>query len=391
MLSMLEFVSLYKKSEATRRGYIQTLCIFFEMIYKIQTSKRNADHLSKIDELSIQYFSENRDYYRDLIKFSNHISKYSALTIRGHFSRLIRWMEVNDILFKNSQIEVIKRNFDFPEAVTQDHAVSIDEIRRWYEHLSRIGRTLLLMQLSSGLRIGELLALMPEDINSGVSPVEISVTKTRQNSGIFKRPKNNKSRITFISTEAAHSLREWMEYRDEWLKNAINKSHFKKDLADNRVFPVSLTTVREIYVLGLQKAGLLAVDKNSHRSTISSHSLRKCFLSQLKIAGMPDIIAEGLAGHTGYLGGAYDRVPIDQVRESYQTYEYAVSLSRGTDVQEMRDTKKALSRVESENTILHARLRETDDNYQAVRDDILDLRETVKRLIEEGLIDDKNL
>lgn len=344
----------YKSSVATRRAYQQSLCFFFEVIYSVDVQGvRNQDHVAQMDKLSIKYLSEDRDHFSDLIDYSDALSKYAPITSTGHLNRVRYWMEINDIVIKRSKLVFLKHGLPKNKVITKDHALSIDEVRRWHENVSRIGRVIMLIQLSSGMRINEILALLPNDINLNSSPVEVSVTKSRDASGNIKSTKNESPRFTFISSEAAFALQEWYTVRGDWFKIAVKRGRFrKKDPNDSRIFPIGAGTTEEIYLRGLKKTGLYQIDENSLRSTITSHSLRKFFISQLKVAGMPDIIAEGLAGHTGYLGGAYDRVPKEQVQQAYLKAEYAVSLSGG-DVKEMHEAKEALNEVRFDNIMLH--------------------------------------
>lgn len=370
MLSILEFISLYKSSDATRAGYRVALCLFLEMLYKIEhTGHRSDEHVQRMDEISVQYLSEQRDHFRDLIKFSNYLNQYTPCTSYGYLARVRYWLEMNDIVFPASKAGFLKRNAAPRKPATEDRPMSNDDVKRWHMHLSRLGQVLLLVQMSSGMRVGELVSLLPEDVDLSSSPVEITISKSRQNSGTTKSTKNNEPRYTFMSQEAAYAVREWLTVRDAWLLSASKKHVFgEKPIDDNRLFPVAKATVQSIYIRGLQKAGLYEVDAKTNRATITSHSLRKFFLSQMKTA-MPGEMVEMLAGHSGYLSDAYRRYPKDQVREAYLNAEYTVCLNAPIDAKQMKDTSDKLNAVTSE----YIRLKGQVDAQQSMMDRIVQL------------------
>lgn len=304
MLSLQSFLNTY--DPGTRAVYRQAICSFLETIYCLpyKGSGRSLEHMALMEETSIEYLNTERDHFTDLLSFLSAISHLAPKTRRGHLSTVMYWLELNrKVLDRANKIFLTKRAGAFKPA-TDDYAISKDEIRRWYEHLSRMGRVLLLIQMSSGMRIGEVLALLPEDIDIDSSPAEVRVSKTKLHTGeIQQHTKNKTTRYTFISSEAVMALREWMLIRDDWVRT-------------------------------------------------SSRTLRRYFVSQLKTAMTPDMV-ELLTGHEGYLSGSYRRYPKDQVRKEYQNAEYAVMLSSNIDVQGIQDIRSTNVSLTQELERLH--------------------------------------
>jgi integrase len=120
----------------------------------------------------------------------------------------------------------------------------------------------------------------------------------------YQTTKTQQERHTFISSEAVFAIQEWMQVRDKYLETALKRSVTvgKKYLDDHRIIPVTRSTIQSSYITGLKKAGLYAVDKKTKRSTITSHTLRKFFISQLETKMTAEIV-EKLAENAGYLGG----------------------------------------------------------------------------------------
>ncbi len=383
MLSMLDFVGSCR-TRGTRDQYRQAVCLFFECLtgQGYEGRSRPPEHVAQLDAESVTYLSETRDYTRDLIRFASFLSSYAPSSQNSHMTTVLLWLDMNDIIIPRSKQKFIRNRLPNNRAITKDHTITHEEIKRWYEHLSRVGRVVLLVQLSSGMRIGEVLALMPGDVDFSTSPVAVHVRGTWSPDGI-KEPKNGLERYSFLSSESVFALNEWLEYRDEYLRVSCLRSggRSQKDPADPRLIPVVHNTVQSAYINGLKKAGLYAVDSRSRRTTITSHSLRKFFISQMKAAGMTPDIVEMLSGHSGYLSDAYRRYPVDQVGKEYLNAEYAVSLS-APDMQ-VRAELESQSEILRSVLIESARNRLELDRRGEQLDRLLKAAEIAERLAQE--------
>ncbi len=370
MLSLLDFCNSCR-TRGTTDQYRQSLCLFFECLSGIgyEGRRRPQDHVALMEQKSIEYLSDKQDYVRDLLKFSTYLSKYSPAARNLHVTTTILWLELNDIIIPKAKRMFIKNRLGQRKPITKDHPISHDEIKRWYEHLTRLPKVVLLIQMSSGMRIGEVLALMPEDVDFSTSPVTVHVRGTKSPDGI-KEPKNGSERYTFISTEAAFALKEWLEVRDAYMVATCKRTGgtTKKDPNDPRLIPVCHNTIQTGYTNGLKKSGLHEVDQKTRWSTISSHSLRKFFISQLKVAGMPGEMVELLAGHEGYLSDSYRRFPVQQVRDAYLQAEHAVSLSSPVDLQKFKETSDMLNLVSSDYTRMGTRVSILEDTLKEYRE-----------------------
>lgn len=173
------------------------------------------------------------------------------------------------------------------------------------------------------MRIGEVLGLEPDDVD-----LDNGIVYVRRSNQNRKSTKNQRERITFLTDEAIFAIREWMAYRDTWVDQACRKlnGQVKANNYDSRIIPATNNTIQEAYTRGLKKAGLFERDPETNWCTITSHSLRKYFHSQLKTA-MPAEMVESLMGHEGYLSGAYRRYSVEQLQAEYDKACHLVSLS----------------------------------------------------------------
>ena len=80
MSKVKNFLTSYE-NEGTRRNLSNTIRLFFESIYKEVTPEN-------LDEMAEKYFSEKRDYEKDIRNFLSSLNGSAPLTIRLKISRL---------------------------------------------------------------------------------------------------------------------------------------------------------------------------------------------------------------------------------------------------------------------------------------------------------------
>ncbi|MEM2027605.1 MAG: site-specific integrase [Candidatus Bathyarchaeia archaeon] len=87
-------------------------------------------------------------------------------------------------------------------ALMLDKVPSNAELRQILNHMDAKGRSLFLVLASSGMRIGEALKLMVEDVDLASEPPRINIR------GEYTKTGN--PRIAFISSEAKETIQEWL-------------------------------------------------------------------------------------------------------------------------------------------------------------------------------------
>lgn len=336
------------RTMSTQRACRAAISDYIEFIFMInhdgsKTVKRTREEVSHLNDLSIQYLEEERDHASDLVRYVSSRSYLSPTSIRSKVSIIRSWLESNDILISPGKNKMLKNRLPRRKVLTQDKDVSRDDIIHLSHYMSLQGRAIILVLMTSGMRIGELLQITLDDIDLESKPAEIFIQE--------EYTKIKKERYTFISSEAVEIVKSWLQSREKWMRTAKNRGRGigkEKSMQDNRLFPFGVMTVNRMFVTALRRADMLEIDERTGRSTISPHSFRKYFLSQAKL-GMPIEMAELLAGHTGYLTDAYRRYPKEQVKEAYLRGEYVLSLSSPVDIKKMRSQEEQISAMASEN------------------------------------------
>lgn len=106
---------------------------------------------------------------QDLIKFVGSLKQFSSITQNTHVNTVLFWFKLNDINLKQDKLRFFKNRMSKRVMATKEHEITINDIKSWYENLSRVDKVMLLIRISSGMRIGELLAFTFDDIQSGYS------------------------------------------------------------------------------------------------------------------------------------------------------------------------------------------------------------------------------
>jgi site-specific recombinase XerD len=131
-------------------------------------------------------------------------------------------------------------------------------------------RTMILLLLRTGMRIGELLNTLVEEVYLKQRRIEI-----------YEAEKTRVGRVVYLSDDALLSLKAWFEIRDA-RKDYLFYTHRER---------MSYAAARNLFIRYLEKAGI------SHRG-YTLHSLRHTFASELLNAGMRLECVQPLLGHS---------------------------------------------------------------------------------------------
>jgi site-specific recombinase XerD len=131
-------------------------------------------------------------------------------------------------------------------------------------------RSMVLVLLRTGMRIGELLNTLVKEVYLKERRIEI-----------YEAEKTEVGRVVYLSDDACSALKAWFEIRDD-RKDYLFYTHRER---------MSYATARSMFLRYLEKAGI------SHRG-YTLHSLRHTFASELLNAGMRLECLRPLLGHS---------------------------------------------------------------------------------------------
>jgi len=148
--------------------------------------------------------------------------------------------------------------------------LSKEEVAKILDSVDNIKhKAILMLVYSAGLRVGEVVKLRPEDIDSKRMLIHI------------KKAKGRKDRYTLLSETALEILREyWRKYKpNKWLFEGVREG-----------WHLSIRTVQSIFEQAREKAGI--------KKEISVHGLRHSFATHLLEGGTDLRYIQEILGHT---------------------------------------------------------------------------------------------
>lgn len=291
-------------------------------------------------ELVLQIKSEKLDLYEVIRNFVIYLDKKEVRPkgLRSYLSGLKGFLRHCGIKINSD---------DFKQLVKIPKVTRTREIPLTKEMIHRILRNsppklqiVILVSCSSGLRIGEIVGLRLSDIDFTSNPVKINVRAEIAKGGM--------SRETFITTETANALKDYLKKNFDWeeLQNwslqdtlifgrlSRSKTDSKaKDPIESAKQQLQLSLRREI-----AKIPELSIRNENGRRAIHFHGFRKYFRTNLgNVCGRD--YAEALMGH-GFYMSTYYQLPDDKKRQMYLDAEPHLTIS---DFEAVEKNLKAVS------------------------------------------------
>jgi len=191
---------------------------------------------------------------------------------------------------------------ELPSKIDKElHGLTLDEIIKILDSMNYDYKTMFMVQLSSGMRIGELVQLKKKHLillDSGRFMMKIPA----------KIAKLKKARTTFMSKEATKLVMMlWKRSDDEDLLFTKNKDSHIAEVAKGN-------TLRE----HLELVGLGKRYEDTNNYEINTHSFRAYFIT--KVSRHDENLAKLLAGEKGYLL-QYDRMSDEEKLGIYEDAE----------------------------------------------------------------------
>ena len=155
-------------------------------------------------------------------------------------------------------------------------AFTEEEIRRVFsvEWASPIARLACLLSAFTGMRIGEVRALMPCDIRDGA----ITISHAMDGDGKLKCTKSGRVRVCPLPDFLYEELRKYMRGEDDYI------------FTTNGRVPVSGSYINEYLDMAMASAGI-------RREGLTFHSFRHFFNSQLVASGVQGEVVRAVIGH----------------------------------------------------------------------------------------------
>jgi len=254
-----------------------------------------------------------------LQQWINYNSDKNPSTVKLWFSIIKKYLHHRGVKLNPDDV---KENLDFPRKMTEDpHPLQLSEINRILLASNYKKKVMYMCQISSGMRIGELVQIRKKHLVFGKKRIMVKIPSYIA--------KFNKARTTFFSIEAQKLLMPIL----------------RKKLEDELIFgsndDMRKAEVNEMQTLKrtLQKVGLYQKNESNGRGTITSHSFRAYFIT--KLSRRDPNFAKKLAGQKGYLL-QYDRLSDDEKLEVYLKFESDLILDDSKIIKNENEQQKSL-------------------------------------------------
>jgi len=339
---------------------------------KRRTRETYKSHLKNyfkfLDVDSEKYFSPDRDYIADLLRYWDSQQKYAPCTRVSRRSCILGFLEDNDVNIPSKIVKRMRRSQGGSKPVTLDTIPKNSELKQILQHGGVMGRALFLFASSSGMRINEVLSLEFSDIDLERQPARIYIRA--------ETTKTNQPRICFITDEAKNVLMEWIKIREKWLENAVkrHKKATKKFVAKNNndktIFCFAYTTAHKIWKKMLKDSGFDEKDRSSGYFRMHIHTLRKFFKTRMLNAGVQEAYINKIMGHES-LDSSYLRFTEHELEDAYL---------QGAESLTVFESQADLSEI-------NERLLEKDEEIASLNAQIQDIHSTLSSLGESSAVD----
>jgi hypothetical protein len=314
------------KAESTKRQYPRKLDRFLTFIGLEGTIQEKCSKLFELSE-NKQLFQSHLFRFINFQKQRIQTKEISESTLGNYLKTIKLFCSMNDIIINWKKIS---KGIPVAKSYSDDRVPTIEEIQKLLEHHDRRIKPIVLISISSGIRVGswdflQWKHVVPIEKDGIIVAAKISVQNTKI---------NYRNYYSFITPEAYNSLKDWMEFRklhgeviteeswlmrDTWQKidrrnrNGLGMARYPKKMG-------SLSIKNLIYdawkIQGIRTK--LDAGKKRHEFK-STHGFRKFFETKCQKAKMNHNNIKILMDHSLGESQNYHRPTEEELLEDYLT------------------------------------------------------------------------
>jgi integrase len=273
------------KSYYTKKGYRSAFNEFLKTTVKSQDLGALLDCKPNVIESKIIN-------YIDYLKKRN----LSSSSIKMKCSAIFHFFEINDVTLNTRKIKRFVPE-DKSDNYSVDRPYSISEIIQILSKCDIRSRVPILLMASTGMRIGALRELRLGDLKK-IDEFNLYMF------WVYSRSKTDKY-FTFCTPECAAAIDVYLDYRKSFGEELKDKSplireqfNIENPLTVKAPKPLSSRMMSHIFDDALKRAGVNMMQPGQkRRAVMSSHGLRKFFITECDKANIPFTVRELLSGH----------------------------------------------------------------------------------------------
>lgn len=180
--------------------------------------------LEQLDSSWETYLANADNPGEDLVRFAHNAKEMHNLspkTIRLYGQIAVMYLKDAEISIPNKAVRTLRVQTPANRPISRESELDRTILQTLIQHADLRMKTEILIAVSSGMRIGEILGFSLQDISLNAVPAEIHLR-----SDITK---NKTARTVFISREAAWELKLWLAHRETLISEGkIKPNHRKK-------------------------------------------------------------------------------------------------------------------------------------------------------------------
>lgn len=318
-------------------------------------------HQISLDELIIKFKNEEVDPYQIINEFVIYLDKLGKkpASIKIWITGLKGFLRKCGVKIYTEDFRAIVK---MPKKLKfREEPLTKEIILRVLNNVSPKLRTIILVAVASGMRIGEIVQFKLSDVDFDSKPTRIriraEITKTRE------------SRETFLTSEATKSLKDYLtRYCDVGEDFIFGWKHKRKPRNNNpRETPLQSTEAILINSLKRHLRNIPELSKVNENGIhmIHFHAFRKYFRTVVgNVVGRD--YAEALMGHHFYLDTYYN-LPDDKKREMYLEAEPSLTIANYVSIEkDLISVKKKQEEIESKYLDLIKLLKEEHVDFPKI-------------------------
>jgi len=293
--SFKEKISPLNESTKESIGYLITNFENFSM-----------EKYGKVDLIPDLKKVSEEELYDVLQNWINWNDKLSTSTVSTYFSHLRKYLHYFGIKLNDQDI---KAELTFKHKIQEErYGLKLSDIQSILKEMRYKNKVQYMCQLSSLMRIGEIIQLRKKHLILGQSNIIVKIPPSIA--------KFSKARTTFFSKEASKLLIPLLKDKKDSDLVFGSSNNPKFSAYQNKVNSQSAT--KQVLRLAVKKTGLTDTYESTGRYLINTHSFRAWGIT--KLSRFDPNFAKKLAGQKGYLL-EYDRMNDEEKLDVYEKYE----------------------------------------------------------------------
>lgn len=227
------------------------------------------------------------NFMSSITNYSNSVIKKIYATVNASLKRAIKLGIIN-----SNPLEEVMRP-ESKKATKKIRALTIDEERAVINALNQDKkepyRTMLLLSLFTGMRMGEICALMPEDIILNNSIINISRTMTRDENYKTKIGERTKTYAGLRNIKLSPQIQNMLaEFQNKYFK----ENKYNLIFIDRKGSMISTNQVNGYYKRLIERYNVAPIKE------CNQHQLRHTYATRCIESGMPAKVLQHQLGHT---------------------------------------------------------------------------------------------